>query len=126
MIDHLSLGVRSLDRARRFYDALLGPLGHAVSRVSEAELAYGPGGETGIFYLYPVTKGRVAGLGAHIAFGADSRAAVDEAYQAAMREGAVSVRPAGPHPDLSPDYYGTVLFDPDGNKLEIVLAADGR
>jgi catechol 2,3-dioxygenase-like lactoylglutathione lyase family enzyme len=125
MIDHLSLGARSLDRARRFYDALLAPLGHALLRASESELAYGPGGEIGLFYLYPVAKGRVAGLGLHVAFGAGTRAAVDEAYAAAMREGGVSVRPAGPRPDLSPDYYGAVLFDPDGNKLEIVLAANG-
>lgn len=125
MIDHVSLGVRKLDRARRFYDALLAPLGHAVSRETEAELAYGPGGEAGSFYLYPVTKGRVAGVGAHVAFRAASRSAVNEAHAAATGQGAVSLRPAGSHPDISPDYYGTVLLDPDGNKLEIVLADSG-
>ena len=126
MIDHLSLGVRSLERARAFYDALLTPLGHALSSATDAELAYGPGGGEGRFYLYPVGKGRVAGLGTHVAFGAATPASVDEAYAAAMREGAVSIRPAGPHPDLAPDYYGTVLLDPDGNKLEIVAAAHSR
>ena len=31
MFDHLSVGVRDLDQARRFYDAFLAPLGHAAS-----------------------------------------------------------------------------------------------
>jgi catechol 2,3-dioxygenase-like lactoylglutathione lyase family enzyme len=120
MFDHLSVGVRDLDQARRFYDAFLAPLGHAASSVTELELAYGPGGTGGQFYLYPVAGGQVAGLGTHIAFSADSRAAVDAAYAAALAAGAASVRAAGAHPDIAPDYYGCVLYDPDGNKLEIV------
>jgi catechol 2,3-dioxygenase-like lactoylglutathione lyase family enzyme len=123
MFDHLSVGVRDLAAARSFYDALLAPLGHAMSLESERELAYGPGGMGGQFYLYPVTGPQVAGLGTHIAFSADSRAAVDQAYAAALAAGAASVRAAGEHPDIAPDYYGAVLFDPDGNKLEIVAGA---
>lgn len=120
MFDHLSVGVRDLGRARVFYDAFLAPLGHAPSHESAAELAYGPGGMGAQFYLYPVSGEQVAGLGTHIAFSAETEAAVDLAYAAAVAQGAISVRPAGSHPDIAPDYYGAVLFDPDGNKLEIV------
>jgi catechol 2,3-dioxygenase-like lactoylglutathione lyase family enzyme len=120
MFDHLSVGVRDLEQARRFYDAFLAPLGHAASSVTQTELAYGPGGMGGQFYLYPVDGDRVAGLGTHIAFAAETRAAVDQAYAAALAAGAAGVRPAGAHPDIAPDYYGCVLFDLDGNKLEIV------
>ena len=120
MFDHLSVGVRDLSAARVFYDAFLAPLGHATSSVSAAELAYGPGGAASLFYLYPVSGEQVAGLGTHIAFSADSRAAVDEAYAAALSLGAISVRAAGAHPDIAADYYGAILLDPDGNKLEIV------
>lgn len=123
MFDHLSVGVRDLDQARRFYDAFLAPLGHATSSVTEKELAYGPGGMGGQFYLYPVDGERVAGLGTHIAFSAENRAAVDAAYAAAVAAGGASVRAAGAHPDIAPDYYGCVLFDLDGNKLEIVAGA---
>lgn len=123
MFDHLSVGVRDLDQARLFYDAFLAPLGHAMSNRTAQELAYGPGGQGGQFYLYPVAGERVAGLGTHIAFSADSRAAVDAAYAAALMAGALSVRAAGAHPDIAPDYYGCVLFDLDGNKLEIVAGA---
>lgn len=123
MFDHLSVGVRDLAAARRFYDAFFAPLGHANAWADEAELAYGPKGETRLFWLYPVDGERPAGLGAHIAFTADSRAAVDAAYAAALGQGATSVRPAGAHPDIAADYYGAVLLDPDGNKLEIVAGA---
>jgi catechol 2,3-dioxygenase-like lactoylglutathione lyase family enzyme len=120
MFDHLSVGVRDLAAARRFYDAFFAPLGCANAWAGEAELAYGPGGESRQFYLYPVAGDRVAGLGTHIAFTAGSRQAVDAAYAAALSQGATIVRPAGSHPDIAPDYYGAVLLDPDGNKLEIV------
>ncbi len=120
MFDHLSVGVRNLKAARRFYGALLSPLGCALSSEKAGELGYGPGGETSLFFLYPVQGDQVGGLGTHIAFAADSRAAIDAAFAAAVAEGATVVRPAGEHPDISPTYYGAVLFDPDGNKLEIV------
>jgi len=120
MFDHLSLGVRDLAAARQFYDAFFAPLGCAKAWEVEGELAYGPGGASRQFYLYPVAGDRVSGLGTHIAFRADSRAAVDAAYQAALVAGATTVRAAGVHPDIAPDYYGAVMLDPDGNKLEIV------
>ncbi|MDB5468940.1 MAG: glyoxalase/bleomycin resistance/extradiol dioxygenase family protein [Caulobacter sp.] len=120
MFDHLSVGVRDLAAARRFYDAFFAPLGCANAWAAEAELAYGPGGTSRQFYLYPVDGSQVAGLGTHIAFRAGGRAAVDQAYAAALGLGATTIRAAGPHPDIAPDYYGAVILDPDGNKLEIV------
>lgn len=120
MFDHLSVGVRDLEAARRFYAAFFLPLGHALSSENVGELGFGPGGHTSLFFLYPVDGDHIAGLGTHIAFAADSRAAVNAAFAAAVAEGAVVVRPAGEHPDISPTYYGAVVFDPDGNKLEIV------
>ncbi len=120
MFDHLSVGVRDLAAARRFYDAFFAPLGCANAWAAEAELAYGPGGASRQFYLYPVDGSQVAGLGTHIAFSAGSRAAVDQAYAAALGAGATTIRAAGPHPDIAADYYGAVILDPDGNKLEIV------
>jgi catechol 2,3-dioxygenase-like lactoylglutathione lyase family enzyme len=120
MFDHLSVGVRDLEAARRFYGAFLSPLGSTLSSEKAGELGFGPGGETSLFFLYPVQGDQVGGLGTHIAFAADSRAAVDAAFAAAVAGGATVVRPAGEHPDISPTYYGAVVFDPDGNKLEIV------
>lgn len=121
MFDHLSIGVRDLAAARRFYDAFFAPLGHANAWDQPAEMAYGPKGESRLFFIYPVAGERVSGLGAHIAFTGDSKDAIDAAFAAAVAEGAQVVRAAGPHPDIAADYYGAVLLDPDGNKLEVVL-----
>ncbi len=120
MFDHLSLGVRDLAAARRFYDAFLAPLGAALATIKDGELGYGAKGTGAVFYLYPVDGDHVAGLGSHIAFTADTRAAVDAAYAAAVAGGAEVIRPAGLHPDIAAGYYGAVLLDPDGNKLELV------
>ena len=120
MFDHLSIGVRDLAAARGFYDAFFAPLGAAVSSETDKELAYGPDGKAGQFYLYPVEGEQVAGLGTHLAFTAPTRAAVDAAYASAVALGATTIRAAGAHPDIAPDYYGAVLLDPDGNKLEII------
>jgi len=120
LFDHLSVGVRDLAAARRFYDAFLAPLGSALASIREAELGYGRPGDGPQFFLYPVDGERVAGLGSHIAFTADTRAALDAAFASAVAQGAVVIRPAGEHPDIAAGYYGAVLLDPDGNKLEIV------
>ncbi len=122
MFDHLSLGVSDLSVARRFYDALLAPLGHTNTWDQEKEIAFGPNG-TRQFWLYPVGGERLAGLGAHVAFRAETPKAVHQAFDAAIANGASVVRAAGLHPDIGPDYYGAILLDPDGNKLEIVVGA---
>ena len=121
MFDHLSLGVRDLAAARGFYDAPLAPLGASLIAARDAELSYGPG-RAAQFYLYPVATGPVAGQGTHVALAAVDRAAVDAAYARAVAQGATMIRAAGSHPDIAPDYYGCVILDPDGNKLEIVAA----
>ncbi len=53
MFDHLSLGVRDLGAARRFYDAFFAPLGASIASEKPGEIAYGPHGTSGLFYLYP-------------------------------------------------------------------------
>jgi catechol 2,3-dioxygenase-like lactoylglutathione lyase family enzyme len=122
MFDHMSIGVRDLGAAGRFYEALLAPLGHEKTWAQERELAYGADGARQ-FWLYPVSGDQVAGLGVHIAFRAETQAAVDEAYAAALENGAQTVRAAGFHPDIGPDYYGAIVFDHDGHKIEIVVGA---
>ncbi|HEY8617402.1 VOC family protein [Phenylobacterium sp.] len=120
MFDHLSVGVRDLAAGRRFYDAFFGPLGAGLLSEKPGELGYGRPEVGSAFFLYPVAEGPVAGQGAHIAFTANSRETVDAVYAQALARGATPLRAAGPHPDIAPDYYGAVLLDPDGNKLEVV------
>ena len=41
MIDHVSIGVRDIAKAKAFYDAALAPLGYACLSSSETSLGYG-------------------------------------------------------------------------------------
>ena len=122
MISHLSLGSTDLGRSGRFYDAVLEPLGYCPSDGTKAgELAYGPPGSA-TFWLYEVKQPQgLASPGTHIAFQARSREMLHEAAEAAKGLGSNFTRDPGPHPDITPDYYGAIFLDPDGHKLEIVV-----
>jgi len=58
--------------------------------------------------------------GAHIAFVAPDRAAVDAFHAAGLAAGAACDGPPGLRPIYHPDYYAAFLFDPDGNQIEAV------
>lgn len=122
MFNHLSFGVADLDRASRFYDSVLGTLGYNRTRSNERETAYGPGRDM-LFWLYPVESGKaVTASRMHLAFDAPSRTAVEAFVAAAVALGAKVVRPAGERPDISADYFGAIVDDPDGHRIEVVIA----
>jgi catechol 2,3-dioxygenase-like lactoylglutathione lyase family enzyme len=121
MIDHTSLGVRDFDRAVAFYGACLGPLGYSLQRKTEGEAAFGVEAAWG-FFLYPVdANASIVGERNHVAFSAPDRDAVEAFHRTAVAIGARSTRPPGGRPDISPDYFGTVLVDPEGHTLEAVF-----
>jgi catechol 2,3-dioxygenase-like lactoylglutathione lyase family enzyme len=130
-IDHLDLVVTSLERSLAFYRGLLQPLGYV--RVSEIV------GERGERVLY---LGRVGGMGSvslreaqsdahstpydryaiglhHLAFGASSRATVDE-RAAWLREQGTEIESGPEEYGYTPGYYAVFFYDPDGLKLELV------
>ena len=41
MIAHISIGVRDIDRSKRFYDAVLEPLGYKCLRAARSLQGYG-------------------------------------------------------------------------------------
>ena len=55
-----------------------------------------------------------------MAFSAPSRDAVIAFHEAALARGGVSAVAPGERPDISPRYFGTVLQDPDGHRIEAV------
>jgi catechol 2,3-dioxygenase-like lactoylglutathione lyase family enzyme len=123
LIDHLSLGVTDLGRSIRFYDAAFAPLGYTLQLSNEREAAFGLKGAP-TFWLYPVKRGEsVVGAGTHIAISAADRASVAAAHAAAIAAGGISVRPPAERPEIGENYFGAVLLDPDGHKLEIVAGS---
>ncbi len=122
MLGHLSFGVADLPRAVAFYDAALGALGYARVWLSERQAGYGlPGG--GDRLALKLQTGAIVppGPGFHLAFVADSPAAVDRFHAAALRSGGTDEGPPGLRPQYGPNYYAAFVRDPDGHKLEAVF-----
>jgi catechol 2,3-dioxygenase-like lactoylglutathione lyase family enzyme len=124
MFSHVTIGTHDLERATAFYDATLAPLG--IERVSKKYpdwSAWQRRGEEAIFWVgrpfnrLPASSGN----GTMVAFKAQSRAAVDAAYAAALKVGGMDDGPPGFRPNFGPDYYGAYIRDPDGNKIHFVL-----
>ncbi len=130
-IDHLSLGVSDLARAKAFYDRALAPLGLVAHATTEGEIAYGPPGppapEGFAFYLGfedPAAKREVRpSAGMHVALRAPSRAAVRAFYAAALAAGGRDLGAPGLRPQYHASYYGAFVADPDGHHIEAVCHA---
>jgi catechol 2,3-dioxygenase-like lactoylglutathione lyase family enzyme len=124
-IDHVSIGVSNMARAKAFYDAVLAHVGlTAVMPVEIGGQLVGVGyGHTPLkpsFWIQFPINGQPAtmGNGVHIAFTAPSRAAVDAFFLTALEHGGIEDGRPGLRSEYHPDYYGAFVRDPDGNKIE--------
>ncbi len=134
MIDHFSLGVRDLDRAGAFYDAVLAPLGYVrlanwqpVAAHPHRSLAYGPPGADaeGVqgeapFNLEERANATPAGPGFHMCFTARDRAAVHAFHAAGLNHGGSDKGVPSLREHYGPNYYAAFLLDPDGWWIEAV------
>lgn len=118
MIDHLSIGVRSIAAARRFYDAALAPLGYRLLQEYPTSLGYGDGhAELWLLEVErPVAADEKSGL--HLCFSAPDRQSVDAFHKAALKAGGKDNGKPGPRADYGPHYYAAFAIDPDGYRLE--------
>jgi catechol 2,3-dioxygenase-like lactoylglutathione lyase family enzyme len=120
MLDHVSIGVRDINRAKRFYDAALEPLGYKCLRPARTMLGYGYGRDSVTFWIVsaerPVPVDEGSGL--HFCFAAPERDAVDAFHSAALRTGGRDNGAPGVRAKYSPDYYAAFIIDPDGYRIE--------
>src|ERR1051326_2216927 len=125
MIDHISIAVRELKAATRFYDVLLKPLG--MSRVREWPKSVGYGKSypelllTERSQLKPVSEDS----GMHICLRAPDTAAVDAFHAAALAAGAKSDGAPGTRPLYSTHCCPAFVRDWDGNRIEAVTFLRG-
>jgi catechol 2,3-dioxygenase-like lactoylglutathione lyase family enzyme len=122
--DHLSLGVRNLERAAAFYDASLAPLGHVRLSQNARSVCYGPPDFRGEAPFAIIDHGADAmppGPGFHLSFAASSRAAVDGFHAEALRSGGADDGAPGIRLHYDPGYYAAFVRDPDGHRLEAVF-----
>lgn len=118
IVSHVSIGTNDFERAVRFYDRVLAPLG--ARRIAEFPNAVAYGKRFPEFWVQAPYDGRPAsvGNGYHIALFASSKAEVDAFYAAAIEAGATDDGPPGPRSEYDPAYYGAFVRDLDGHKIE--------
>ena len=118
MIDHVSIAVADLAKAYAFYDAVLPTLGYARVRTRPDHAGYGLP-DRPVFWINRAESARAPDGGAHVAFVAGDRPAVDAFHRAALAAGGVDNGTPGLRA-YHADYYAAFVIDPDGNRIEAV------
>lgn len=115
MIGYVTLGTNDLERAAKFYDALLAEVGAKRMMEEERFIAWDNGKGAGIGLTKPFDgKSATIGNGVMVALEASSPEEVDRIYNKAISLGAQCEGPAGARGDM---FYAGYFRDPDGNKL---------
>ncbi|KQY52194.1 VOC family protein [Lysobacter sp. Root494] len=123
MLDHVDFAVTDLARSRAFYEGALAPLG--MSLVVEIDRKDGDGHQGSGFGfadrpVFWIGAGRPPSGRLHVAFAAQSRAAVDAFHKAAVAAGGIDNGAPGLRLRYHPNYYAAFVLDPDGHNIEAV------
>ena len=121
MIDHISVAVRDLVIAERFYTAVLAPLG--LSKIRDLpDAAIGFGKKYPEFWINK--RGAMARVaddsGVHICLRAPGVPSVDAFHAAALKAGGASDGDPAVRMHYDEGYYAAFIRDPDGNRIEAV------
>lgn len=126
MIAYVTVGADDLQRAKRFYTALLPALGYQLSEGPEGlsfALPVAPGQSIILpdFYVKPTFDGRAAsaGNGSMVAFEACSQQQVRDLHADALAAGGTDEGQPGFRAAYGPQFYVGYLRDPQGNKIAL-------
>jgi catechol 2,3-dioxygenase-like lactoylglutathione lyase family enzyme len=117
VIHHVSYEVSDLERAGRFYDAVLGALGWRRQGEGSDRICWGI--VKPVFYAS--TRHEVAPGGGHVCFAANGIPAVKGAWEAGVAAGGADDGKPGQRPEQGTSYYAAYLRDPDGNRVEVAV-----
>jgi catechol 2,3-dioxygenase-like lactoylglutathione lyase family enzyme len=123
MIDHVSLGVRSLERATPFYEAVLGALDYRKMVERPATVGFGRQYPCLWLNLRPGI-GSHADSGWHVALRARSQDQVDAFHSAALVHGGGDGGAPGWRHYSSARVYAAFVLDEDGNRIEAMFIAE--
>jgi catechol 2,3-dioxygenase-like lactoylglutathione lyase family enzyme len=118
MFSHIMIGTNDLERAKTFYDALLGALGVPAGFVDRHRIFYRT--PAGVFSVSLPINGEPATApnGGTIGFACDSPAQADAWHAAGLAAGGTTCEdPPGVRGEGPGSMYLAYLRDPDGNKL---------
>jgi catechol 2,3-dioxygenase-like lactoylglutathione lyase family enzyme len=114
---HVVLGTNDLQKAIKFYDAALAPLGiKNLGPLGDNAVLYGA--ESPEFLVTKPANGEAAchANGGTVGFHAATRDAVHEFHAAGVANGGTDEGTPGPR-NFTPTAYAAYLRDPDGNKV---------
>lgn len=117
IFSHAVLGTNDLEQAKRFYDAVLAPLGSKrQGAFGDNGMMYGADGPE--FIVTRPGNGKPASFanGGTLGFLAPNRAAVDAFHEAALANGGTDEGAPGPRA-FTDTAYAAYVRDPDGNKI---------
>ena len=118
MFSHIMIGTNDLDKAKSFYDAVLGTLGVPPAFVDGHRIFYMT--PKGVFSVSKPIDGKPATFanGGTIGFACDSPAQADAWHAAGIATGGTTCEdPPGVREGATGKMYLAYLRDPDGNKL---------
>ena len=130
MLHHVSLGAQDIEKAARFYDAVLAPLGYVRvwSDLRPGEegqaVGYGQDGSDDELAIKQVSGVVPVPPGLHVAFSAEQRSAVVAFHHAALAAGGKDNGAPGLRPHYGPKYFAAFVIDPEGYHLEAVCTSD--
>jgi len=120
MIDHVSVGVRSLARSAAFYEAALGALG--MTKLVERPATIGFGARYGEFWIHerPAMAAVPNETGCHIALRVRTPEKVERFHAAALAFGGTDDGAPGKRQYSRASVFAAFVRDPDGNRIEAV------
>lgn len=123
MLNHVSIGVRSVEKSKAFYDSVLAVLGYKCLYKSDGALGYGK--EQPVFWVNraeaPVPSDSRSGL--HFCFNAPDSGSVRKFHSAGLKAGGKDNGAPGVRTEYGDDYYAAFLVDPEGYRIEAYCAA---
>lgn len=125
LLDHVSITVRDLARAKPFYEAVMGALGAIVAYERDDAIGFGERNraqDDAHSYL-SVFESPAAAPDArrHWCFRAPSAKAVRAFHAAGLAAGGTDEGAPGLRPAYHAGYYAAFLLDPEGHKVEAVF-----
>jgi catechol 2,3-dioxygenase-like lactoylglutathione lyase family enzyme len=125
LLDHVSITVCDLQRARPFYEAVMAAL--HIPKVNERADAIGFGqrnrqnDDAHTYLSVYQSAAAVPDPRRHWCLRASSEAQVLAFFQAGIAAGGRSAGDPGPRPGYHAGYYAAFLEDPEGNRVEAVF-----
>jgi catechol 2,3-dioxygenase-like lactoylglutathione lyase family enzyme len=124
LIDHISITVRDIERAKAFYMVIMRALGAKVASERPGAIGFGERNRPNddVHTYLSVLESLVASpdYRRHWCFRASSTGEVDEFHRVGLEVGGVSEGEPGLR-DYHPGYYAAFLADPEGNRVEAVF-----